>query len=276
MSDFGYFLYGFFKEEEKKLSLFIGMDGIHPLEVVHSDDSTSLSCVVSKVPLDEFGEGKLQENLQDIKWLEKYVRAYDEITRKLFEQTTFIPIRFGTIYLTKERLEECIKVYKDQVLQLVETLNGKIELGVKFYIDRKKLQDKLLTIDSGVQNLHTKIQGESPGKAHFLKKKLETLSDEKVETWVSDVSHLLTKSLKGISSNTQLLNLQPKEGTNKMFLNVACLLSSSKLEGFKEMVKNVISQEKLDCIECEITGPWPPYSFVRLESEKQEKEFLDV
>ncbi len=267
MSDFGYYLYGFFKEGEKPLSLFIGMDGINQLEVVHLDDSTSLSCVVSKVPLDEFGEGKLQENLQDIKWLEKYVRAYDEITQKLFSQTTFIPIRFGTIYLTKERLKEGIKVYKDQVLQLVETLNGKIELGVKFYIDRKKLQDKLLTIDSGVQALHTKIQGESPGKAHFLKKKLGTLSDEKVETWVSDVSRLLTESLKGISSNTQLLNLQPKEGTNKMFLNMACLLSSSKLEWFKEMVKNVISQEKLDCIECEITGPWPPYSFVRLKEE---------
>lgn len=272
MSDFGYFLYGFYQKGQKPLSLFIGLDGIHPLEVIHLDDFTDLACVISQVPLAEFGEGKLQENLQDIKWLEKYIRAYDEITHKLFEQATFIPIRFGTIYLTKERLEEGIKVYKDQVLQLIETLNGKIELGVKFYIDRKKLQDKLLTSDSEVQNLHTKIQGESPGKGHFLKKKLETLSDKKVETWVSDVLHLLTESLKGISNNTQLLNLQPREGTNKMFLNMACLLPSSKLEWFKEMVKNIISQEKLDCIECEITGPWPPYSFVRLDNQELGKE----
>lgn len=272
MSDFGYYLYGFFKEGEKPLSIFVGMDGINQLEVVHLDDSLNLSCIVSKVPLDEFGEGKLQENLQDIKWVEKYTRSYDEITQNLFSQTTFIPVRFGTVYLNKERVKQGISNYKDQVIKLIDKLKGKIELGVKFLLDRKKLQEALSINDLEAADLNSKIQCETPGKAHFLKKKFETLLDKKVDKWSSDISHNLLNSLKGISNDIQLLSLQPREGTNKMFLNVACLLSSDKLNWFKEMLQNIMSQESFDCINCEITGPWPPYSFVRLESEKQEKE----
>ena len=276
MNDFAYFLYGFCEKEQKPLSLFAGIDGINKLEVFYLDDSTNLSCIVSKVPLDEFGEGKLQENLQDIKWLEKYIRLYDEITQKLFSQTTFIPVRFGTVYLNKERVKQGISNYKDQVIKLIDKLKGKIEIGVKFLLDHKKLEDALGANDLESADLSSKIQCETPGKAHFLKKKLEKLLGKKIEDWSVHISHNLLNSLKGISNDIQLLSLQPREGPHKMFLNVACLLSSDKLDWFKEMVKNVISQEKHDCINCDITGPWPPYSFVRLENQKLEKEFQDV
>ena len=272
MSDFGYLLYGFYKKGQKSLSIFLGLDGKNQLEIVHLDDSTNLACVVSRVPLDEFGEGKLQENLQDIKWVEKYIRAYDEITQKLFSQTTFIPVRFGTVYLNQERVKQGISGYKKQVIKLIEKLNGKIELGVKFLLDRKKLQETLSKNDSEAADLNHKIQHEAPGKAHFLKKRLETLVQKKSNDFSSDISQNLLNSLKGIANDIQLLNLQPREGPHKMFLNVACLLSSDKLNWFKEMLQNIMSQENFNSINCEITGPWPPYSFVRLQDETQKKE----
>ncbi len=276
MSEVGYCLYGFYKKGEKPLQLFCGLDGSCLLETISFNDSSDLACIVSKVPLEEFGEDKLQENLQDIKWLEKNIRAYDEITCKLFEQTTFIPVRFGTIYLTEERILKSLENYSDQVRQLIETLGGKLELGVKFFIDSKILHDKLLTSDEEGRELNTKIQSETPGKGHFLKKKLDALLENKIQAWVNEVSKELFESLKSLSNNIHLLGCQPSETSKKMFFNAACLLPSSSVDWFKGMIKDILSREKLSSIECEITGPWPPYSFVNLQNQKLEKEFLDV
>lgn len=273
MSNLGYWLYGFYQNKNMPLPLMTGIDNVNKLEAISLDN---LSAVVSQVPLEEFGEDTLKENIQDVKWLEKHIRTYDEITRLLFEQTTFIPVRFGTIYLNKERVKQGISSYKEQVIKLIDKLKGKMELGVKFLLDHKKLQEVLSTNDLEAADLSSKIQCETPGKAHFLKKKLEVLLEKKSNDWSSDISHNLLNSLKGISNDIQLLSLQPREGTHKMFLNVACLLPQDKLNWFKEMLQNIISQEKFNCINCEIVGPWPPYSFVRLENEEQEKESTRV
>jgi hypothetical protein len=201
---------------------------------------------------------------------------YDEITQKLFSQTTFIPVRFGTVYLNQERVTEGISGYKKQVIKLIEKLSGKIELGVKFLLDRKKLQETISKNDSEAADLNRKIEHEAPGKAHFLKKRLEALLEKKSNDCYGDISDNLLNSLKGIANDIQLLNLQPREGPHKMFLNVACLLPQDKLNWIKEMLQNIMSQENFNSINCEITGPWPPYSFVRLEDEKQKKESTHV
>lgn len=273
MSNFGYCLYGFYQNKNMPLPLVTGIDNVHKLEVISLDD---LSAVISQVPLEEFGEDMLKENIQDIKWLEKHIRAYDEITRKLFEQTTFIPVRFGTIYLTKDRAKEAINTYKEQIVRLIKYLEGKVELGIKFFFDRGMLEGELLTSDLEVNDLYKKIQEEKPGKAHFLKKKLETLLDKKVSVWSDEIIGVIFGELKIISTDVQLLSLQPKSGNKQMFLNVACLTSGEKLNWFKEKVNGLMSCEKLASISCEITGPWPPYNFVRLESEKQDKESTRV
>lgn len=269
MNNAGYCLYGFYQNQNMPLPLMTGIDNVNKLEMISLGN---LSAVVSQVPLEEFGEDALKENIQNIKWLEKHIRTYDEITRSLFEQTTFIPVRFGTIYLDKERVKQSISNYKEQVIKLIETLNRKIEVGVKFFLDHTKLEEALTTNDLEAADLNSKIQCETPGKAHFLKKKLETFLDKKIENWSCDISNNLLDSLKGISNDIQLLSLQPKEGAQKMFLNVACLLPSNRFDWFKEMLQNIMPQDNFECINCEITGPWPPYNFVRLESEKQDKE----
>lgn len=269
MNNFAYCLYGFYKNQAMPFPLTCGIDNVHKLEIITLED---LIAVVSQVPLEEFGEESLKENIQNIKWLEKYIRAYDEITRKLFSQTTFIPVRFGTIYLTKDRVKESIKDSKEQIIKLIEHLKGKVELGVKFFFDRKKLEEELLTTDLEVNDLYKKMQGETPGKAHFLKKKLETLLNKKVKIWSDEIIGIIFESLKSSSISIQLLSLQPKEGNLQMFLNVACLIPNEKLEWFKKQVNVLTTQEKLKSINCEITGPWPPYSFAKLGPSKGEKE----
>lgn len=270
MSNLGYCLYGFFQTTDHRPQTtdlnILGIDNTHKLEAISLED---LVAVVSQVPLKEFGEESLKENIQDIKWLEKNIRAYDEITRKLFSQTTFIPVRFGTIYLTKERVKESIKDSKEQIIKLIKYLKGKVELGIKFFFNRKKLEEGLLTTDLEVNDLYKKIQSETPGKAHFLKKKLETLLNKKIELWSDEIIKIIFESLKVFSINIQLLSLRPKDGDLQMFFNVACLITNEKFDSFKEQINNLTNLEKLKSVNYEITGPWPPYSFANLDEEKE-------
>lgn len=274
MSDLGYLLYGFYKVSNGVLKKpILGVDGKHSLEIISLGN---LAAIVSQVSLQEFGEESLRESLQDVKWLEKNVRAYDEITRKLFQKTAFIPVRFGTVYLTKERISESIADYKNQILTLLNSLEGKIEIGIKFYFNREKLFDEVISTDKEVKELEKKLEKESPGKAHFLRKKFDVLVDKKIKLWSDSTSDKVFSCLQEFSSYIQPLNLRLQEGPDVMFLNVACLLVKENIEEFKNKVQELLSSDDLKSTKCEFTGPWPPYSFAKLDTKKEKKATVDA
>ncbi len=72
--------------------------------------------------------GSLQENDQQLVWA---VLAHDRIIRELFEQTTVLPLRFGTCFTSHQSLLDHLQANSTEYLIKLEKLQGKAEYALK-------------------------------------------------------------------------------------------------------------------------------------------------
>jgi hypothetical protein len=69
------------------------------LELISGDQ---LSAVVSRVPLAEYGESSLAENLKDATWTAVRAMRHEQVVEFFAKRTGVVPLRFGTIISTIE------------------------------------------------------------------------------------------------------------------------------------------------------------------------------
>ncbi len=76
-----------------------GVDGSRSLETIEHD---GLAAIVSAVPLEEFAEERLKQNLNRLPWVETRVRAHERVLERALEAATVVPLRFCTIFSSRD------------------------------------------------------------------------------------------------------------------------------------------------------------------------------
>jgi hypothetical protein len=84
------------------------------------------------------------------------VLSHDRVTCELFRQTTILPLRFGTSFVSKENLLTHLEAHAQEYLEKLRQLNGKAEYILKFI--PRTLDEPVITPSSG-------------GRQYFLAKK---------------------------------------------------------------------------------------------------------
>ena len=72
---------------------------------------------------------------------------------------------------------------------------------------------------------------------------------------------------RNLSESTCFSNLLPKEYTGRedtMILNAAFLVNKTKVTDFKSTADNLRKKDGNSCFIIEVTGPWPPFSFISI------------
>jgi hypothetical protein len=87
------------------------------------------------------------------------VLCHDRIIRAAFEQTTVLPLRFGTCFVSPQGLREHLQTHQEDYQHKLLAFKGKAEYGLK------------LTASESTAGSETAISTEVKGKAYFLAKK---------------------------------------------------------------------------------------------------------
>jgi len=243
----------------------IGNEGLQ--SIVYKE----FSVVVKYVSDGEFSEENLKRNLSDIQWLEIHAREHIETINKIMEQTTVIPFKFGTIFQTEESLKKFINDYSDSLAQNFQHIAGKEEWAVKMYCDRKKLSDQIDELSEEAAALEKQIMASSPGKAFLLKRKKAELIENEMDRLCKYFGQKYYDDFKNLSESVSLNNLLPKEFTGRvdtMILNATYLVNKTNLTDFKTKVNQLSKENENSGFFIEVTGPWPPFSFISIK-EKQ-------
>jgi len=219
----------------------------------------------------EFSEDNLKRNLSDIQWLEFNAREHIGVINKIMEYTTVIPFKFGTIFQSEDNLKNFIASYSDSLIENFKYIDAKEEWAVKIYCDRKILSDQIDELSEEAAALEKQIMESSPGKAFLLKRKKTDLVELELDRICKHFGQKYYDELKNLSISTSLNNLLPKEFTGRldtMILNATFLVSKNQVSNFRTIVCNLGNRNKNFGFSLEITGPWPPFSFISIK-EKQ-------
>jgi len=209
-----------------------------------------LAAIVSRVPLDEFGEEALRRNLEDREWLELAARAHDEVLSRAVGAAPLVPLRFGTVYRSEDGVRAMLAERGDELRDTIERLRGRVELGVKAFL-RERVQDDEPPPASGRDYL---------------------LQKQRARAAASDAEGDAIESVRGLHARLAALaddaRANPPQHPElsgrreRMLLNGAYLVAAEQQAAFAQAV----DEHSDDRLELVLTGPWPPYNFVDEEN----------
>jgi Gas vesicle synthesis protein GvpL/GvpF len=241
----GYYLYAI-AGAAPQLDGVRGVDGTSPVFTV---EGAGLNAVVSEVPLAEFGEEALKERLEELPWLEKKVRAHEDVLERAAGETSILPLRFGTIYRSLEPVRELLERRREALGAALAQLDGKREWGVKATLDRERLRAAVEDRDATAA-----LEGASPGTAFFARKRLERDLDDQAKALAGRLAADAHLRLAAVADESV------RDGG--ALLKSSYLVDRDRERPFRDALDEVAAAGARYGFRYELTGPWPPYSFV--------------
>jgi hypothetical protein len=228
-----------------------------------------LAALVSRVPLTEYGDEPVRARLEDPAWLEEKARAHEAVLAAMLGSGAVLPFRFLTLYRDEAELREFLRSREDELRTVLERIRGKIELGVKAFVDMERLRAALARENPILRELDTALEEAAPGKAYLLRRRREQALDEQVARFRFECAQTCHARLSAASEAAVSNPPQPRElsgRTGEMVLNGAYLVPTGD-ERLPAAVSALAEEYGPSGIELELTGPWPPYNFVPREVE---------
>lgn len=244
--------------------------GIDEKHVVTTIAFQELEAVVSKVSIEEFASEEIQKKAQeDLSWIKEKALAHEKVIeeamRKDDEVLSLIPMRFGTIFKEKEKLDETLNKDYPRIREVLDKIRGKQEWSVKVYLkDREKLEKVIKEKNELIIEKEKEIASLPEGMAYFMEEELKEVISIEVDKELNNVVEGIFKSLSKQAVSSVKSKILEKELTGRrepMVLNAAYLVPEEKIEDFKKELENLNQkiQAKRFCIE--YSGPWPAYNF---------------
>lgn len=224
---------------------------------VRTVERADLAALVSTVSLAEFGEEALQNNLEDLEWLEATARAHHGVVEAAASAAATAPLRLATLYHDDARVRELLEDQHEVFTEALARIEGRVEWGVKGYADPDAFA-------SDGEPESSASAASSPGMAYLQRRRGQRRGREEAQRAAAERAEEMHGRLDALAAGSrrhpaQDQRLAGHEGW--MILNGAYLLDEDRAGELRALVTELDDQEGLGL---ELTGPWAPYSFAEL------------
>jgi Gas vesicle synthesis protein GvpL/GvpF len=182
------------------------------------------------------------------------VRAHEQVLERAAREAPVLPLRFGTIYRSLDGLRELLTRDRGQLASTLEELRGKQEWGVTSVIDRERLGQAVHATDPRATQLAEAAEGKPTGTAYLGRKRLERHVGARADELATRLSAAAHERFAAVAHRAV------REGSTQ--LKGAYLVEESRDDEFRRVLEEVGREYEPFGIRFELTGPWPPYSFV--------------
>ena len=258
-SALGLYLYGIVRADVRIDGDLPGVEGRYHVFLLEGNE---LAAIVSSVPLDEFDEERLRENLNDVAWLEEKARAHEAVLEEMLASTTVVPTRLCTIFRDEKQVREMMGREGPGLCEVLERLDGKSEWGAKAFAEPGALE-RAAAERAGEQSGEGAL---SPGTAYMDRRRKEARAREEAEEVADGWAQQIHASLGGAAAEALLNPLQRREVSGhegEMLLNGVYLVENDGVDRFRELAAALGEDYRERGVALELTGPWPAYNFVK-------------
>lgn len=258
-SELAFYLYGIVRADVRISGELAGVDGDNHVFLLEGNE---LASIVSLVPLREFGEEQLRENLDRVAWLEEKARAHERVLEALLEAATVVPTRLCTIFRDEKQVREMMSREGPALVEALERLEGRAEWGVKVFAEPGALERA-----ARERARESAEEGPiSPGAAYMERRRREARARENAEEIADGWAQAIHERLAGRAAEALLNPLQRRELSGHdgdMLLNGVYLVADGEVERFRELAAELGEENRERGVAVELTGPWPAYNFVK-------------
>jgi hypothetical protein len=219
-------------------------DGPADLRVVSAG---GVAAVAEPVDVAEYESPRLEENLKDEAWLEGAVRHHERVIEELLDRTAVVPMRFGSIFSDEAGLRSMLEENADAFAQLLDTVRGRAEWGVRVLADRAALTSRVAP--------STKTA--TSGSDYLRRRKAQLQASDQIGDLAAQIADEIHQRLTEVAEQSAVL--QPRRADPELVLSAAYLVPRGGEERLLAAVGE-LHQAHAD-VTIDVTGPWPAYSF---------------
>jgi hypothetical protein len=225
----------------------------------------SLAAVVGSVDARLFGPGALEGNLENLDWLADKARLHDAVVATVADRGPVVPVRLATLFSSDDGVRELLRSRGDDFRRALQAVTGRVEWGVKAYVDPDSLTGSLsgqpnARQSSGATDPTQRAQG--AGSAYLQRRRAQLAAKESAQSTATAWGRHIHSRLCEVCAASRLHPAQDPRLTGRrdwMILNAAYLVDQERTEPFHALVEQFSSWQ--EGLKVELTGPWPPYSF---------------
>jgi hypothetical protein len=258
----GHYVYGVVAAAAPAVPDLVGVEPSAPVARIENGD---LAALVSEVPLAEFDEESLRENLNDVGWLEEKARAHEQVLEATLAAGPVVPLRLCTVFTGADQVRAMLDREHRVLADALARLDGKAEWGVKAFADRDAAErEALRRTDDG--SAGAAAGALSAGTAYMNRRRREARAREEVEEIADEWARAIHRRLAGIAAEALLNPLQRPELSGHdgdMILNGVYLIADAEVPAFRAAVEALAEEFDRRGVEVQLTGPWPAYNFVK-------------
>ena len=225
-----------------------------------------LAALASSVPLETYKEDALAEHLTDASWTAVRAMRHETVVEFVAKRVTVLPLRFGTIYLERARVERMLSDKGRELARILERLRGHEEWGVNVYSDRAKLMAGVTSVSPRLRELAQQAEAASPGQSYLMQKKIETLRADEARATLTRIVEQIEKALSEQADEGKRLRILRVEATEHGELKgkFAFLVKRAEFEEFRAAAERLAEEYLAVGVRLELTGPWPAYNFTEV------------
>jgi len=268
----GFYLYGICPvlKLERSRDMEADIKGIDDVGKVFFAPYNDIAAVVSEVSLKEFDSEEIEKKAkEDLQWIKDKASRHDEVIKAAIkldgDSLAIIPMKFGTIFKTKESLSDSLRKNYLKFKKLLEVLEGKEEWSMKVYLKPRLLESEIKKTSAIIKEKSKELCSMPAGRTYFLEKEIDELAATEARKSISGYISVFLEKIKPLAEEVKENKILEKEITQKrepMIFNGAFLVKKEKVDEFqKEIQKLRAGYEKIG-FAFESSGPWPPYNFV--------------
>lgn len=249
--------------DKTPFSSFAGIDKEQQAAVAIYGD---IAAIYTKVDAEAYEREALESRMKDdLEWLQESAMHHHEVLLDLQKQYTLIPMKFCTIYLSQDSLEEKLREQADTIQSLFIRIKGSQEWNLKIYCDDEPLREHVLQSSPSIKEKMKEIESLPPGRQFFEKRKIDQLVDGELEKEKNQFCEQVHAELTEIASEEKVKTAWSKDVTGgelEMSWNSVYLIQENQVEAFLELVQQKNVESASSGWRFEATGPWPAYHFV--------------
>lgn len=161
------------------------------------------------------------------------LRTYERAVRGLMDRGAILPAQFGSVLADPDAVRSLLRARCDDLLARLERVRGAVEIGLRA---------------SWREGVAAVLESRPPSGGSYLRARLELRqSARRVASELAPLTMLARSSRRALIPRPDLPVLD------------AYLVDRARVREFVAMVERL--DDRLEDVELECTGPWPPYSF---------------
>jgi Gas vesicle synthesis protein GvpL/GvpF len=208
--------------------------------------------VVSDAPLDRFGEEQIAALLEDLRWVSRSAVAHESVITSLLPAVdAVVPMKLFTIFASDDRaVARTLDDWK-RIDRALGRVAQHVEWGVRLSLDERTRPA-------------AKTAGPATSGLGYLraKKQIQIGAVQRARSLQRRVASAL-RALSAVASETRRRDIaEPADGRRRLVLDAAFLVPRRRAAGFRAAVKRQARALAPSGYRIQLTGPWPPYSFV--------------